>query len=101
MPREGSLTPATTEVLTPVIPTVRRRLRALAAIFLALAAMIAVPVFDVASHAAVATPSLPCDIYAAGGTPCEAAYSSTRALFASYDGPLYQVQRASDSSYLN
>jgi hypothetical protein len=63
--------------------------------------MIAVPVFGVASHAAAATPSLPCDIYAAGGTPCEAAYSSTRALFASYAGPLYQVQRASDSSYLN
>jgi hypothetical protein len=40
----------------------------------------------------------PCDIYAAGGTPCVAAHSTTRALFASYNGPLYQVQRASDSS---
>ena len=45
--------------------------------------------------------SLPCDIYAAGGTPCEAAYSTTRALYASYDGPLYRIQRASDSTYLN
>ena len=48
-----------------------------------------------------AAASLPCDIYAAGSTPCEAAYSTTRALFAAYDGPLYQIQRASDSSYLN
>jgi len=46
-------------------------------------------------------PSLPCDIYAAGGTPCIAAHSTTRALYASYNGPLYQVQRASDKSYLN
>ncbi|GAA0698511.1 alpha-L-arabinofuranosidase B [Kitasatospora atroaurantiaca] len=38
----------------------------------------------------------PCDIYAAGGTPCVAAHSTTRALFASYSGPLYQVQRTSD-----
>ncbi|WP_293988196.1 alpha-L-arabinofuranosidase B [Streptomyces sp.] len=40
----------------------------------------------------------PCDIYAAGGTPCVAAHSTTRALFASYNGPLYQVQRASDGA---
>jgi hypothetical protein len=63
--------------------------------------VIAVPAFGAASHAAAATPTLPCDIYAAGGTPCQAAYSSTRALSASYNGALYQVQRASDSSYLN
>ena len=43
----------------------------------------------------------PCDIYAAGGTPCVAAHSTTRALFASYNGPLYQVQRASDSALQN
>ncbi|AUG81815.1 alpha-N-arabinofuranosidase [Kitasatospora sp. MMS16-BH015] len=40
----------------------------------------------------------PCDIYAAGGTPCVAAHSTTRALLASYSGPLYQVQRASDGT---
>ena len=40
----------------------------------------------------------PCDIYAAGGTPCVAAYSTTRALFRAYDGPLYQVTRASDGA---
>ncbi|MEV4582051.1 arabinofuranosidase catalytic domain-containing protein [Nonomuraea jabiensis] len=40
----------------------------------------------------------PCDIYAAGGTPCVAAHSTTRALYASYNGPLYQVRRASDNT---
>ena len=38
----------------------------------------------------------PCDIYAAGGTPCVAAHSTTHALHASYNGPLYQVKRQSD-----
>ncbi|MEU6147494.1 alpha-L-arabinofuranosidase B [Streptomyces sp. NPDC047081] len=40
----------------------------------------------------------PCDIYASGGTPCVAAHSTTRALYAAYNGPLYQVRRASDSA---
>lgn len=43
----------------------------------------------------------PCDIYAAAGTPCVAAHSTTRALYASYDGPLYQVRRSSDNATLN
>ncbi|KAI1117930.1 Arabinosidase B [Nemania sp. NC0429] len=48
-----------------------------------------------------AAPSLaaatgPCDIYASGGTPCVAAHSTTRALYASYNGALYQVIRGSD-----
>src|SRR5579872_4164331 len=43
----------------------------------------------------------PCDIYAAGGTPCVAAHSTTRALYASYSGPLYQVRRASDNATTN
>jgi hypothetical protein len=38
----------------------------------------------------------PCDIYAAGGTPCVAAYSTVRSLFTTYNGPLYQVVRMSD-----
>jgi hypothetical protein len=50
---------------------------------------------------ATAAASLPCDIYAAGGTPCVAAYSTVRALYGSYDGPLYQVQRSSDGTTLN
>src|SRR6185437_4266114 len=40
----------------------------------------------------------PCDIYQAANTPCGAAHSTVRALYASYTGPLYQVQRASDKS---
>ena len=38
----------------------------------------------------------PCDIYAAGNTPCVAAHSTVRSLYANYAGPLYQVRRASD-----
>ncbi|MCO6006899.1 alpha-L-arabinofuranosidase B [Actinoallomurus purpureus] len=53
--------------------------------------------------AGVSTPSRaatsqPCDIYAAGGTPCVAAHSTTRALYASYNGALYQVRRSSDNA---
>ncbi len=50
------------------------------------------------SHAAAQGP---CDIYAAGGTPCVAAHSTTRALYGSYAGSLYQVQRNSDGATLN
>jgi non-reducing end alpha-L-arabinofuranosidase len=43
----------------------------------------------------------PCDIYASGGTPCVAAHSTTRALYGSYSGPLYQVRRSSDNTTTN
>jgi hypothetical protein len=46
-------------------------------------------------------PKGPCDIYAAAGNPCAAAHSTTRALSASYDGPLYQVLRQSDGEALD
>jgi hypothetical protein len=46
-------------------------------------------------------PEGPCDIYAAAGNPCVAAHSSTRALYASYNGPLYQVMRQSDGKTLD
>ena len=39
----------------------------------------------------------PCDLLASA-TPCVAAISTTRALFAAYTGPLYQVTRASDNT---
>ncbi|KAK4544488.1 hypothetical protein LTR36_004059 [Oleoguttula mirabilis] len=52
----------------------------------------------------VATGSLvaagPCDLYSAGGTACVAAHSTTRALYSAFTGSLYQVKRASDSTYL-
>ena len=46
-------------------------------------------------------PQGPCDIYAADGDSCVAAHSSTRALYASYNGPLYQVLRQSDGKTLD
>jgi hypothetical protein len=46
-------------------------------------------------------PDGPCDIYAGAGTPCVAAHSTTRALSASYNGPLYQVMRQSDGKTLD
>lgn len=48
-----------------------------------------------------ARPQGPCDLYAAGGTPCVAAHSTTRALSAAYQGPLYQLQRESDKQTLD
>src|SRR6266545_2902261 len=46
-------------------------------------------------------PKGPCDIYAATGAPCVAAHSTTRALYASYNGPLYQVLRQSEGKTLD
>jgi len=50
---------------------------------------------------AFAAGTLPCDIYASGGTACVAAHSTVRALYGAYSGNLYQVKRASDSTTLN
>ena len=83
--------------------TVRSRLRhARRALLLAGAAMALVSGALAASGTQpAAAASLPCDIYASGGTPCVAAYSTTRALYASYNGPLYQIQRSSDGTSMN
>jgi non-reducing end alpha-L-arabinofuranosidase len=82
----------------------RQRLRAVAvgasiALTLLTAAVTATPA--AAKPGPPPRPQGPCDIYAAGGTPCVAAHSTTRALYASYDGPLYQVQRLSDGRTTN
>ncbi|ASW55200.1 arabinofuranosidase catalytic domain-containing protein [Plantactinospora sp. KBS50] len=53
----------------------------------------------IATSPAAAATTGPCDIYASGGTPCVAAHSTTRALYGSYTGYLYQVRRASDNTY--
>jgi len=50
---------------------------------------------------APARPQGPCDIYGAASDPCVAAHSTTRALYASYNGPLYQVLRQSDGKTLD
>ena len=55
----------------------------------------------VGSAPASAASQGPCDIYASAGTPCVAAHSTTRALYAAYNGSLYQVRRSSDNSTLN
>jgi hypothetical protein len=50
---------------------------------------------------ALAGPRAPCDIYAAGGTPCVAAHSIVRPLFTSYSGPLFTVRRPVDNATLD
>jgi len=52
-------------------------------------------------NGAAPRPNGPCDIYAAAGDPCVAAHSTTRALYASYNGPLYQILRQSDGKTLD
>jgi hypothetical protein len=66
------------------------------AVTLAMAGMVALT----ASPSQAAT-SQACDIYASGGTPCVAAYSTVRALYGTYNGPLYQVKRVSDGATTN
>jgi non-reducing end alpha-L-arabinofuranosidase len=68
---------------------------------LPVAAMVVISVSGVGGIAPLSRPEGPCDIYAAGGNPCIAAHSSTRALYASYNGPLYQVMRQSDGKTLD
>ena len=52
--------------------------------------------------AALATArAAPCDILAAAGTPCAAAHSTTRSLFASFFSPLYQLKRFGDNATLD
>ena len=72
-----------------------RMLVPFAALSLAAGAVVAIPA---SSQAATQGP---CDIYANGGTPCVAAHSTTRALFGSYNGNLYQVRRSSNNATLN
>jgi hypothetical protein len=95
------------------LPITRTRLRSLAAglaiVILPIGIMVATaaPRAAQAAQTAPATqtaaprPQGPCDIYAAGGTPCVAAHSTTRALYAAYNGPLYQVMRLSDHAVKN
>jgi non-reducing end alpha-L-arabinofuranosidase len=72
-------------------------------IILALAFTLPVAMLMMAQQAGAGRtrPEGPCDIYAAGGAPCVAAHSTTRALYAAYNGPLYQVLRQSDNKTLD
>jgi hypothetical protein len=78
---------------------IRHRLRRRTAVSLGAAAVLVLGVLiAVPGAASAASPSLPCDIYAADGTSCVAAHSTVRALYTSYNGPLYQIRRASDGA---
>ncbi|GIM96302.1 arabinofuranosidase catalytic domain-containing protein [Paractinoplanes toevensis] len=79
----------------PTIPRRHQRTATRAAIGVA---VLVSGVFAAMAPAHAATTG-PCDIYASGGTPCVAAHSTTRALYGSYAGPLYQVRRTSDNTY--
>src|SRR5262245_19034101 len=79
---------------------IRRLRRAALAAGTVLALSLIGVAFTGATEAQAATQG-PCDIYANGGTPCVAAHSTTRALFGTYNGSLYQVRRASDNATLN
>jgi hypothetical protein len=67
----------------------------------ALALTLAVLAMAIPAAAAPARSQGPCDIYGAAGDPCVAAHSTTRALYAAYQGPLYQVMRQSDGKLLD
>jgi hypothetical protein len=51
--------------------------------------------------AAVGASAAPCDVFAAGGTPCVAAHSMVRALYEQFDGVLYQVKRVDTNATLD
>ena len=76
-------------------PAWRTTLASAAATALVVTALVALP------GTAQAAGTGPCDLYASGGTPCVAAHSTTRALFGSYGGSLYQVRRWSDGATSN
>src|SRR5689334_8667567 len=75
------------------LPRLRRALLSVGAV---LGLLVTVLVGTHGTDPAAGSP--PSDIYAAAGTPCMAAHSSTRALFSAYNGPLYQVTRVSDGA---
>ena len=78
--------------------TLNRPLRSPLVALVTAAALVLAWMFAAGGGTAQAATSLPCDIYATYDTPCVAAHSTTRALFAAYNGPLYQVTRTSDGT---
>jgi hypothetical protein len=82
----------------PRLPRNRRTLLALIGAGALIASSLLATTGSISARAAT---SEPCDIYAAAGNTCVAAHSTTRALFAAYNGALYQVRRSSDNTTLN
>eukprot|EP01084_Bolivina_argentea_P020420 37970_1 len=56
------------------------------------------PILSLKNHNDNNAIEAPCDIFASGQTPCVAAHSTVRSLFGAFNGPLYQVKRASDNT---
>lgn len=56
---------------------------------------------DAGLRVAPQRPEGPCDIYATAADACVGAHSTTRALYASYNSPLYRVLRQSDGKTLD
>ena len=83
--------------------TFRSRLRHLrkAVLLMGAAATLAAGAIVASAAAPARAATGPCDIYGNAGTPCVAAHSTTRALYGSYSGPLYQVRRASNGATTN
>jgi non-reducing end alpha-L-arabinofuranosidase len=77
------------------LPWVRRMFVLVAGLALAVSGLLA------GSVAVQAAGTQPCDIYGSAGTSCVAAYSTVRALYSAYSGPLYQVRRSSDGGTAN
>jgi hypothetical protein len=85
------------------VPTTRLRILSAGVAFalLSIGVLFAMTTAVQAVPARLPRPQGPCDIYAVAGTPCVAAHSTTRALYASYNGPLYQVLRLSDGQVMD
>lgn len=66
-------------------------------VILVTSAIIFAPIAIGVASAQTVTPR-PCDLYQSA-TPCVAAFSTTRALYSAYKGPLYQVTRKSDNAH--
>ena len=64
---------------------------------LSLTVFLALAITAVGAPSAHAATTRPCELLASA-TPCVAAISTTRALYSSYKGPLYQVTRQSDKT---
>jgi hypothetical protein len=60
--------------------------------------LFAVAITTVGAASAQTVTPRPCDLYASA-TPCVAVFSTTRALYSAYSGPLYQVTRQSDKTH--
>jgi hypothetical protein len=64
----------------------------------AAAVLLLLPLLQTATATVAAAP---CDIYKGAGTPCAAAHSVVRALFAAGSRPLYQLRRYGDNATLD